>query len=198
MIEDKDIKNARKIITDCIKSGIIKKPVEGEVKFFLNKAEQALMTADCLIRISDNAELKKNFAFPSQFESYVWIINTSYYSMFYTATALLAFHGYRIKSEQGIHALTYNALIYYFLDNDKKLEKHILEKYQQVEKEAAELLQLAQEEARGHIERVKFEMEKRRIFTYYMGISAEKSKATTSFERAKEFLTLAKEMMIKQ
>jgi uncharacterized protein (UPF0332 family) len=156
------------------------------------------MTADCLSKISDNAELKKNLSFPAQFESYVWIINASYYSMFYTATALLAFHGHKIKSEQGIHALTYNALIYYFLDNDKKLEKHILEKYRQVEKEAAELLQLAQEEARGQIERVKYEMEKRRIFTYYMGVSAEKSKAHTSFQRAKEFITLAKEMMIQQ
>jgi hypothetical protein len=131
MIDEKDIKNARKIILNCIKDKIIREPSNGEFEFFMS------------------------------------------------------------KSEQGIHALTYNALIYYFLDNDKKIEKHIIENYNEIERSASEIL------ARDRIETIKYEMEKRKVFTYNMGINAEKSKAETSLKRAKEFLTLIKELTLK-
>lgn len=196
MITDEDIKKAKATIKKLIDSGTIAKPESGEADFFMKKAEQALMTADCLTSISNDAKLKGVLKVPSGFDSYTWVINTAYYSMFYAATALLAHHNHKIKAEQGIHALTYNALIYYFLDNDKKIEKHILERYGEAEKEASELL--AQQEARDQVEKVKFELEKRRAFTYNMGASAEQAKAKTSLERAKEFITLAKELMIKK
>jgi uncharacterized protein (UPF0332 family) len=196
MIDTKDITHARTTTKRLIASGIISKPAAGEAEFFLDKADQALTTAELLIRISSDIKIKRSLSLPDDFESHVWIINASYYSMFYAATALLAFHNHKIKSEQSIHALTYNALIYYFLDDDKKIEKHILERYEQAQKEASELL--AKQEAESHVEKVRFEMDKRKTFTYNMGVSAEQSKANTSFERAKEFLTLVKEMMAKK
>jgi len=116
--------------------------------------------------------------------------------MFYSATALLAKYNHRLKVDQGSHPLTYHALIYYFLDNDKKLTKHILEQYKQAEEEASELLQTAEQKAREQVEQLKFELSKRREFTYEMGKIAEKGKAQTSINRAKEFLALVKELIL--
>ncbi len=116
--------------------------------------------------------------------------------MFYAGTALLAKYNHRLKIDQGVHPLTYHALVYYFLDNDKKLSKHILEQYQQAENEAAELLQAAEQEAREQIETIKFELSKRREFTYEMGKIAERNKAETSIKRAESFLMLIKELIL--
>jgi len=116
--------------------------------------------------------------------------------MFYAATSLLAKYNHRIKVEQGLHSLTYHAVVYYFLDNDKKLTKHIIEQYKLAELEASELLQTAEQRARNHIEQVNLELSKRRTFTYEMGKIAEKNKAETSIKRSEEFLTLVKEMIL--
>ena len=164
--------------------------------FFLKKAEQSVYTAQTLFKISEEPTLKENLNLQLTYESYTWVINASYYAMFYAATALLAKHNHSLKAEQSIHSLTYHVLVYYFLDNDKKLSKHFLEQYKQAEEEAAELLQIAEQEAREKIESVKFELTKRREFTYQMGKVAEKNKAETSVKRAESFLTLVKELIL--
>ena len=115
--------------------------------------------------------------------------------MFYAAVSLLAHSGKRINTDLGIHKLVYHALVYYFLDNDQKLTKHILEQYQKAQEDAEALLQKAETRAREHIETVKFELKKRKEFTYEMGKIAEENKANSSLKRAEEFMTLVKEMI---
>ena len=196
MITEKEILESRQVIKKLIEEGTIIKADEVFVNFFLKKAESSLETAKGLLKLSENQDLKEALKLSPHYEGYLWVINSSYYAMFYAATALLAKHNHRIKTEQSVHSLTYHALIYYFLDNDQKLTKHILEQYNAAEKEAEELLQLAEQKARDNVEQVKFELTKRREFTYEMGKIAEKNKAETSIKRAEDFLTLVKELLI--
>ncbi|MFH1636948.1 MAG: hypothetical protein ABIB71_00820 [Candidatus Woesearchaeota archaeon] len=194
MIEDKDIANSRKIIQDLIKNNWIVSSDDSFVNFFLTKSETSLQTAQALLGISQTGKLKQELNLPSEYDAYMWVVNSAYYSMFYAATSLLAKYNHRIKIKQGTHSLTYHALVYYFLDSGK-LARHILEQYKKAEQEVSELLQVSELEARKHLESVKFELYKRQEFTYYMGKVAERSKAVTSISRAKEFLTLAKELI---
>jgi len=125
----------------------------------------------------------------------MWAITTAYYSMFFAATALLAHFGHKIKSEIGIHKLTYHALAYYFIIADNKLQKHFVEEYKDMYYDAENLLQISEEKALEMIEHFKFEQTKRTRFTYEMGWTAEKQKAQTSLERAEEFILEIRELM---
>jgi len=196
MISDKDIEKSRETIQQLIKEGSIVEADKKFVDFFLIKAETSLQTAKAILNVSNSPKLKIDLQLQPTYDGYMWVINSAYYSMFYAATALLAKYNHRIKIEQGKHALTYHALIYYFLDLDKKLTKHIVEQYKQAEIEASELLQIAEQKAREKVEMIKLELNKRRDFTYEMGKIAEKDKANTSINRAQEFLTLVKEMIL--
>lgn len=196
MITDKEIEQSRSIIKQLIEEGSIREANQEFVDFFLKKAENSLNTAYALLKISTSSEIKESMGLPDSYDAYLWMINTAYYTMFYAATALLAKFSHRIKKEQGIHALTYHALVYYFLDNDKKLTKHVLEQYQAAEQEASELLQVVEQKARDKIEMVKYELSKRREFTYEMGKIAERNKAETSIRRAEDFITLVKEIIL--
>lgn len=196
MIDDNNILESRKIIQQLISEGRISKVEKEFVAFFMKKAEDSLETANVLFKISQSASLKKELSISQFYNGYLWVINPAYYSMFYAAISLLAHFGKRIKIEQGIHKIIYHALIYYFLDNDKKLTKHIIEQYKQAENDAEALLQIAEFKAREQIESVKFELDKRKEFTYEMGKTAEENKAQTSIKRAEEFLTLIKEIIL--
>ncbi len=196
MITDKDIQKSREVITQLIREGLIIGADKDFVNFFLAKSDVSLQTAKVLSEISNSTRLKDELHLKTTYDGYTWVINSAYYSMFYAATALLAKHSCRINVEQGKHSLTYHALVYYFLDLDKKMTKHIIEQYQEAELEASQILQIAEQKAREHIEKVKFELSKRREFTYEMGKIAEKDKADTSIKRAQEFLTLVREMIL--
>ena len=196
MITDQDIKESRNIIQKLIQEGLILPSDQKYVDFFLKKAEQSLQTAQSIFKMSQEPDLKESLQLPLSYEGYMWTINAAYYTMFYAGTALLAKYNHCLKIDKGVHPLTYHALVYYFLDNDKKLSKHILEQYQQAENEAAELLQAAEQEAREQIETIKFELSKRREFTYEMGKIAERNKAETSIKRAESFLMLIKELIL--
>lgn len=196
MISEVDIGESRRVINGLIQEGIIVSSDKKFVDFFLAKAESSLATAQALLKISINNRFKIDLNLSISFDAYMWVVNASYYSMFYSATALLAKYNHRIKTIQSIHQLTYHALVYYFLDCDKKLTHHILEQYRFTEQHAAELLQIAEQKAREQIEKIKLELTKRGEFTYDMGKIAERSKAETSIKRAQEFLTLVKELML--
>ena len=198
MITEKEILESRRVIKELIETEKIVSADKKFVSFFMQKAENALETALVLDTLSCNEQIKKEFMLPLGYNGYVWVINAAYYAMFYAATALLAKYNWRIKEEKGIHALTYHALVYYFLDNDQKLKKHYLEQYKEAEKESFEILQVAEAEAKQQIENVRLELEKRREFTYEMGKSAEEAKAQSSIKRAKEFLTIVKELLVKE
>ncbi len=66
------------------------------IDFYINTSRKTLQTADALMQISENNELKKKLGFLDDFETYLWVITTSYYSMFYMVNALFSKHGIKL------------------------------------------------------------------------------------------------------
>lgn len=128
-------------------------------------------------------EKQKMIGFPN-FSGFLWVVNASYYSMFYMARALLEKSGIQIKQEQSIHLMTFDALIYFFYITGK-LKKSLIERFIEANEEAAELL--GREKADQLVSDYFNEKAKRGAFTYEMGAIVMRNKAKTSLERANNF-----------
>ena len=184
MLEDKKIEEAKKNAVKCINSGIIIKTKDSKyVDFFIKNAKDSLDSAKVLFDVSVNEKTKNVFGIP-QFNGFLWVINSGYYSMFYMARALLESIGVKIKSDESIHFLVFNALVYYFYSTGK-LEKHFIDDFGDAQEESSEIL--GKEKAKEMISDYSSEKEKRAKFTYETGEIAMKNKAETSLNRAKKF-----------
>ncbi|MBD3163847.1 hypothetical protein GF323_01495 [Candidatus Woesearchaeota archaeon] len=184
-MKENKLEESSKIIRKLISEKNIVRPREGAADFFVEKSRQSIRVASRLFEINREEAL----------ETAMWVINSSYYSMFFAATALLAHHGHRIKVEAGIHKITYHAIAHYFIIESNKLEKHFIEEYKDAVEEAEELLQLSSEKSLKLISDFDNEMYKRKIFTYDLGRIAEKQKAETSLKRAKNFVKEIEKML---
>lgn len=180
MLDDKQRRISRSVITQLIKENKIVRPQKDVSLFFIGKAINSLQVSRKLLEISESADQELN--------CFMWVINTSYYSMFFAATSLLAHFGHKIDTEVGIHRITFHAMVYYFLLDDKKLQKHFIEQYKDAYDDAEQLLQISEDRAVELLENFNLERAKRHEFTYEMGMIAERSKAKTSLKRAEEFL----------
>lgn len=185
MLAEKDILESKKLVEKLVKEGKIIRPPTNQKDFFMEKATNSLRISKRLLELAEKESL----------DTYMWVINTSYYSMFFAATSLLAHFNKKIKSEIGIHKLTYHALVYYFMIEDNKLQKHFIDEYKDAYDDAEQLLQITEEKAISLIENFKFEHFKRERFTYEVGKVAEQNKANTSLQRAEEFLTQVRLML---
>ncbi len=63
--------------------------------FFLENARKSLQSASFLYAGTTKKELQEAYGF-EDFDGSLWIINSSYYSMFYMARALLANEGIKL------------------------------------------------------------------------------------------------------
>ena len=150
-----------------------------------------MSSAQLLYKVSTNSELQDATGFPN-LKGFLWVINSSYYSMFYMASALLASSGIKIKSEIGIHKLTFDAFVYYFYLTNK-IAKEYVEQFLEAFEDSEELLgrkeaiKRAEEKAKELITSFDSEREKRRIFTYELERTKIETKAKTSLERANHF-----------
>ena len=184
MLDNKKIKEAESRVKSYIRDGIVKsKRQPKEVDFFLTNAAYSLTASKLLLDVSTKPDLQKATGY-LKFNGFLWVINSSYYSMFYMARALLEKAGIKIKSDLSRHLLTFDALVYYFYITGK-LQKKIIEAYVEAKEEADELL--GKEKADDLIESYYHERRKRSQFTYETGELAMQSKARTSLERADNF-----------
>lgn len=168
MIDDKRKKEAQANFRAYLDDGLIKKalnPIAEEM--YLKNAELSLQVANEL----SNSPLRP----------YLWVIVTSYYSMFYAANAVIAHLGYK-TGEKIVHKVTSDALIVLVLD---KLKKELIENYEECKEEALEIASVKAEEL---LENYEWEKNKRSTFQYNMLERTKESKAQTSFSRATEFL----------
>lgn len=195
MLDEKRLKEIEKKVPMMRNDGELSKDEKNKqlVKLYIENSLTSLNTARILDEVSAKNSLKKQFYFiDDNFETYLWIINSSYYSMFYISSAVLAKIGIKIKSEIGIHRKTFEALVYYFYLT-KKIAKQYLEEFEEAQKESQELLgteepiAVMQKKAHELIAKYDFEMSKRTTFTYNMGVKAKANKADTSLKRAIEF-----------
>ena len=184
MFDEKKIDQIKRRVTGFIRDGFIRKEKETKfVDFFLKNAKNSRDSATLLLNVSMKKDLKDTLGLPD-FNGYLWVINASYYSIFYMARALLESEGIKIKTEMSIHAITFDALVYYFYLSGK-LEKRLIEDFGEAKEEAAEIL--GKEKAKELVEDYFHEKKKRATFTYEMGVTAMQNKAQTSLERAKRF-----------
>jgi mannose/fructose/N-acetylgalactosamine-specific phosphotransferase system component IID len=100
--------------------------------------------------------------------------------MFYIANAVMYKMGYKVGHKIA-HKVSSDALIYYIRD---KLKKSLLENYEEAKEESLELAGLRTDEL---LQSFDYERMKRSKFQYDTTDVIKKSKAKTSFERAKEF-----------
>jgi len=184
ILEEKKLKEIKNRVQQYIQEGIIKtKNPKEHADFFLRNAEDSLNSALCLYDISTNKEFQEHVGYPN-LRGFLWVINASYYSMFYNVRAMLEHEGIKIQSDLSIHARTFDALVYFFYLTGK-LKKILFEHYSQAQEEASELL--GQQKADELVQEYFFEKGKRATFTYQTGEHAMQSKAKTSIDRAVKF-----------
>jgi len=166
MLSEKRIKEAEINVKSYLNEGLLKKS-EFNPKIFnilKNNAKESLNVA--------------NFLHKNK-KSSLWIIVTSYYSMFYLANALLYKIGYKV-GEKIAHKVTADALVVFARN---KLKKSLIESYEKVRDEA-----LASMKSEELIEYFDYERKKRNFIQYDMPEEIKISKVQTSLERAKEFM----------
>jgi len=194
MIEKERLEEAKRNIKIYIEDGLLKtgdKDAARFVDFFMANAESSLRTASILQEISDDNSLKDKLKVSSDFESYLWVIVSSYYSMFYAATAILSKQGIRATG-QIVHKVTADALIHFFASNEKLAK--LLEQYEEAQTVGLELvgreelMKRMQKKADELIISYEGERKKRSKFQYDIGVQAKRGYAQTSLERARSFV----------
>lgn len=192
MLDEKKLLESKKRFKQYLNEGLITTKNKSEfVDFFILNADNSLRSANALYDLSTNKEIQNKTGYLN-FNGFLWVVNASYYSMFYIARALLEKEGIKLKSELSIHLLTFDAIINFFYLN-KKLEKNIVEDFVESMEETVELL--GKEKADLLIEDYFFEKGKRASFTYKTDEIVIKSKAKTSLERARRFVLELKKII---
>lgn len=113
--------------------------------------------------------------------SYLWVVVTSYYSMFYIANAVLYSLGYRVGSKIS-HKVTSDTLIVLIRD---RIRNNLTKEYEDAKEEALELIGQKTDEIISSYDK---ELDKRAAFQYKTTEVVKKAKAKTSYERAKGFV----------
>ncbi len=184
MLDEKKLKEVQSRVKQHLDSGIIKTKQQKEfVDFFLSNADKSLNSANALYDLSTDTDMQQKTGYIN-FDGFLWVVNASYYSMFYMARAFLEHEGIKIKSDLSIHSLTFDAVIN-FLYLNGKLQKRLIEEFAEAKEEAAEIL--GKQKADSLIEDYFWEKGKRATFTYETKEIVIKTKAKTSVERAKRF-----------
>ena len=146
------------------------------VRIYLERANNEIMAAKSLKRLSENKGDKENFSLPSDVSFYSSVISHSYYSVFYSAKALLLTKNIKTSSPE-IHKKTFEAFKKNFVDSGI-LDVGLLKIYNKMLIRADELLQIFKDEKwkRGH-------------FTYQTIPQANKPYADDSLKNSKFFVS---------
>src|SRR3989344_3509590 len=138
MLDDKKLNELKNRVKQYIIAGTISKGRSDKehINFFIENAKESLDTANIIYDVSTKQKLSENLGHIN-YKGFLWVINTSYYSMFYIARALLEKDGVKLKGDLSIHLLTFDSLVHYFYFTGK-LQKQFMEAYAEAEKEAAE------------------------------------------------------------
>lgn len=184
LLDEKKLKEIESRVKKFLDDGTIKTKQEKEfVDFFLTNSKKSLTSANALYDLSTDKDKQDSLGYPN-FDGFLWVVNASYYSMFYMARALLESEGIKIKSDMSVHAVTFDVMINFFYLNGK-LQKRIIEDFAESLEEASEIL--GKQKADLLMEDYFFEKGKRAIFTYKTKEVVIKAKAKTSLERATRF-----------
>lgn len=184
MLDEKKLKEAESRVKQYLQDGAVKTKQKAEFTgFFLTNAKKSLRAANALYDLSTVKDMQQKTGY-IDFDGFLWVVNASYYSMFYMARALLEHEGIKIKSDLSIPLITFDTIINFFYLNGK-LQKRLIEDFAEAKEEASELL--GKQKADSLIEDYFWEKGKRATFTYNTKEAVIKTKAKTSIERAIKF-----------
>ena len=180
-------------------------PTETFKHHTLSKSENAKRTASYILKIMEDPKANELFD-AENYDGTLWIINASYYRIFFLAQYLLALDNKKLpENTEDTHKTTELALMYYFIIKGSDLENKKNLKWEDIKQSrlsrALELMteaneecqELTQQKAKRIIEHMDAERIKRHEFTYSMTVDAELTKAKTSIKRAIDFSDIVKE-----
>ena len=150
--------------------------MDSMVEIFLERANNELMAAESLKRLSEEAKIKEELRIPEKTTFYSSVISHSYYAIFYAAKAVLLTKNIKTSSPE-IHKNTYEEFKRRFVDSGF-LDKKFLGIYREMIIRADELLEI-----------FKDEKWKRGNFTYNTIPQANKNPAEESLANAKLFVS---------
>ena len=146
------------------------------VEIYLERANNEIMAAESLKRLSEQNEDKKNFDLPLNISFYSSVISHSYYAIFYSTKALLLTKNIKTSSPE-VHKKTFEEFKKNFADAGI-LDVSLLKIYNKMMIRADELLQI-----------FKDERWKRGYFTYQTIPQANKPYADESIKHSKFFVS---------
>lgn len=187
MIDKTRILEAERNVNRYIQDGWLILKREDNVKnadFFMHNAQTSILTAQALLDISIDDSKKQAIGQTSDFESYLWVVVSSYYSMFYASLALLARN--EMKVDGRVHQVVEDVLIARFLGNRRLA--NLLEQYQET-KDKAQQIMGSQDLAAKLVNDFGLERQKRNNLQYELGKVAKQNLAQTSLKRASEFIS---------
>jgi uncharacterized protein (UPF0332 family) len=163
MLSNERIREAEQSVKSYLSDGLINKEKFSSIIFdtFMRNHRESLLVAKKL--------------FDEQLSN-LWVIVTSYYSMFYLANALLYKLSYKVGPKVA-HKVTSDALIV-FVRN--KLKDNLIEEYEIAASEAMVLSETL-------LQNYDFERMKRSVFQYESTEEIKQTKAKTSLDRAQHF-----------
>lgn len=124
--------------------------MDSMVRIYLNRALNELSQAKLLFAISNDSKKKQEFQIEEEMTFYSGAISHAYYSIFYSAKALLLTRGIKTTAPQ-VHKKTYEAFKEHFVDSGV-IDVELLKIYESIIVKADELLQIFKDEKwkRGH------------------------------------------------
>ncbi|HLC80543.1 MAG TPA: hypothetical protein VJG31_02115 [Candidatus Nanoarchaeia archaeon] len=178
MLDEKRVKEAESNVRQYLQEGLLKKQANETAKMmYTENSELSLQTAQKILSLESK-----------EYSPYLWVIVTSYYSMYYIANAVLLKQGYKV-GEKISHKVTADALVV-FVRN--RLKKQLLEGYENTQEDALELMS---QKTDNLLKSLDYEREKRSKFQYQMDERAKREKAAISLNRAKEFVFELKKLV---
>ena len=118
--------------------------------------------------------------------SLLWTVVTSYYAMFYIASAYVYRKGYR-SQHQIVHKVINEALIVF---GRRELQVTLLDEYQEEQDKALTI-------AGNLLDSYELERTKRSAFQYEMTVELKRAKAKTSLQRAENFVDIFRKLLHK-
>jgi len=150
--------------------------MDSMVELFLERADNELLAAESLKRLSEEAKSKEEFQLPSRTTFYSAVISHSYYAIFYAAKAILMKKNIKTYSPE-IHKKTFEEFKNAFVETGI-LDARLLEIYRKMVVRADELLGI-----------FKDEKWKRGNFTYNTIPQANREPAEDSLKNGKFFVS---------
>ena len=156
--------------------------MDSMTKVYLERAENEIILAASIKRLSDDSEAKKLFQMEQEYTFYSAVISHAYYSIFYVAKAILLTKSISTSSPD-IHRRTLEAFKAHFVDTGI-LDVKLLEIYRKLVVRADELLEIFRDEK-----------QKRGDFTYKTIPQANREPAEDSIKNAKIFVANIKKVV---